>query len=123
MAEWQSGYAAACKAVDIGSIPVSASNSQAGFNAGKLPARVAKLVDARDLKSLDPWVVPVRFRLRAPCRVYQPPPIRTRFCILWLFEQNGDHLPLVKSFSIRLSYHQNEVFVGHDDLMSPTAWV
>ena len=27
MAEWQSGYAAACKAADIGSIPVSASIS------------------------------------------------------------------------------------------------
>ncbi len=26
MAEWQSGYAAACKAVDSGSIPLSASN-------------------------------------------------------------------------------------------------
>ncbi len=26
MAEWQSGYAAACKAVDLGSIPGSASN-------------------------------------------------------------------------------------------------
>ena len=41
MARWQSGYAAACKAVDTGSIPVLASI-----------ARVAKLVDARDLKSL-----------------------------------------------------------------------
>ena len=28
MAEWQSGYAAACKAVDLGSIPGSASISQ-----------------------------------------------------------------------------------------------
>ena len=29
-------------------------------------ARVVKLVDTRDLKSLDFTVVPVRFRLRAP---------------------------------------------------------
>ncbi len=29
MAEWQSGYAAACKAVDIGSIPVSALSPEA----------------------------------------------------------------------------------------------
>ena len=28
LAEWQSGYAAACKAVDAGSIPTSASNFQ-----------------------------------------------------------------------------------------------
>jgi hypothetical protein len=27
-AEWQSGYAAACKAVDVGSIPASASTSR-----------------------------------------------------------------------------------------------
>jgi hypothetical protein len=31
-------------------------------------ARVAKLVDARDLKSLDRNVVPVRFRPRAPTK-------------------------------------------------------
>jgi hypothetical protein len=30
------------------------------------PARVVKLVDTRDLKSLDRKVVPVRFRPRAP---------------------------------------------------------
>ena len=40
MAGWQSGDVAACKAVYAGSIPASAL------------ARVAKLVDARDLKSL-----------------------------------------------------------------------
>ena len=44
MAGWQSGHAAACKAVYGGSIPPSASISN---------ARMAKLVDARDLKSLD----------------------------------------------------------------------
>ena len=43
MAGWQSGYAAACKAVDAGSIPTPAF---------KYIARVAELVDARDLKSL-----------------------------------------------------------------------
>ena len=47
-AEWQSGYAAACKAVDAGSIPTPASK----FSLSR-KARVAKLVDARDLKSLD----------------------------------------------------------------------
>jgi hypothetical protein len=31
-----------------------------------ISARVAKLVNARDLKSLDRKVVPVRFRPRAP---------------------------------------------------------
>ena len=56
-AEWQSGYAAACKAVDLGSIPGSASTNTISESANKLgvtttKARVAKLVDARDLKSL-----------------------------------------------------------------------
>src|SRR5262249_29479002 len=41
-ARWQSGHAAACKAVDAGSIPTLASKS----------APMAKLVNARDLKSL-----------------------------------------------------------------------
>ncbi|MCE3239464.1 MAG: hypothetical protein K0R24_2445 [Gammaproteobacteria bacterium] len=45
MAEWQSGYAAACKAVDAGSIPTSAFEN--------MFARVAEQVDARDLKSLE----------------------------------------------------------------------
>ena len=35
MAEWQSGYAAACKAVDSGSIPLSASNTHLLKNARK----------------------------------------------------------------------------------------
>ena len=57
MAGWQSGYAAACKAVDAGSIPTPASSL----------AQVVKQVDTRDLKSLDPYtVVPVRFRPWAP---------------------------------------------------------
>ncbi len=63
MAEWQSGYAAACKAVDAGSIPTSASIQKL------YPiARVAELVDARDLKSLEGNLVPVRFRPRAPIK-------------------------------------------------------
>jgi hypothetical protein len=49
LAGWQSGYAAACKAVDAGSIPTSASKIKSTF---VMKARVAKLVDARDLKSL-----------------------------------------------------------------------
>ena len=44
-AGWQSGYAAACKAVDAGSIPTPAFLAMCN-------ARVAELVDARDLKSL-----------------------------------------------------------------------
>ena len=58
MAVWQSGYAAACKAVYAGSIPASASISN---------AQVAKQVDARDLKSLGAYPsMPVRFRPWAP---------------------------------------------------------
>tara|TARA_B100001142_G_scaffold325692_1_gene379741 strand:+ start:1209 stop:1523 length:315 start_codon:yes stop_codon:yes gene_type:complete len=60
-AEWQSGYAAVCKTVYLGSIPGSASKLlYQGL------ARVAELVDARDLKSLALTGVPVRFRPRAP---------------------------------------------------------
>ena len=46
-AEWQSGYAADCKSVYLGSIPGSASI----FQRKALFARMAKLVDAADLKS------------------------------------------------------------------------
>ena len=62
-AGWQSGYAAACKAVYAGSIPTPASifSQYPAQN-----ARVAELVDARDLKSLGRKVIPVRFRARAP---------------------------------------------------------
>ena len=71
LAGWQSGYAAACKAVDGGSIPPSASIFFCTCLCHyKMPsrcmARVAKLVDARDLKSLGLTAVPVRFRPRAP---------------------------------------------------------
>ena len=60
LAGWQSGYAAACKAVDGGSIPPSASifipcSKLDGLQLQYCPftpARVAKLVDARDLITL-----------------------------------------------------------------------
>jgi hypothetical protein len=60
MARWQSGYAAACKAADIGSIPFLASNFKLE------QARVAELVDAADLKSVSRKRVRVRFPPRAP---------------------------------------------------------
>jgi peptidyl-prolyl cis-trans isomerase C len=52
---WQSGHAAACKAAYAGSIPTQASNTVS-------LARVAKSVDAGDLKS--PGLVPCEFKSR-----------------------------------------------------------
>ena len=67
MAGWQSGYAAACKAVHAGSIPASASNKKRSIISISLHnARVVELVDTRDLKSLASNSVPVQVRLRVP---------------------------------------------------------
>ena len=73
MAGWQSGYAAACKAVYAGSIPASASRliiiKTYYVITSKiivLFARVVELVDTRDLKSLASNSVPVQVRLRVP---------------------------------------------------------
>ena len=60
LAGWQSGDAAACKAVYAGSIPASASKVVHKY------AQVAKQVDARDLKSLGGNTMPVRFRPWVP---------------------------------------------------------
>lgn len=60
MARWQSGYAAACKAADLGSIPGLASK------VAEKKARVAELVDAADLKSVFRKEVRVQVSLRAP---------------------------------------------------------
>src|SRR5262249_26049531 len=59
-AGWQSGHAAACKAVDAGSIPTPASILLLHL------ARVVKLVDTRDLKSLGRKAVQVQVLPRAP---------------------------------------------------------
>ncbi len=75
MAEWQSGYAAACKAVDAGSIPTSASIFLKVYSnlSIQMYARVVELVDTRDLKSLGFTAVTVRVRLRAPFTRLQSP--------------------------------------------------
>ena len=59
MAGWQSGHAAACKAVDAGPIPAPASDKKPNHRPG------GEMVDTRDLKSLASNGVPVRVRLRA----------------------------------------------------------
>ena len=63
-ARWQSGYAAACKAVDAGSIPTLASIFF-------FIARVVELVDTGDLKSPARKSVPVRVRPWAPSDITQ----------------------------------------------------
>ena len=74
LAKWQSGNAAACKAVNAGSIPTLALcmlEYKRKLHCDTLlisnivfteTARVAELVDARDLKSLESNLVPVRLR-------------------------------------------------------------
>ena len=49
-ARWQSGYAAACKAVYLGSIPGRASSVPQ--RRAQSRARMVKLVDTRDLKAI-----------------------------------------------------------------------
>lgn len=61
MARWQSGYAADCKSVYLGSIPGRASNQYS--------ARVVKSVDTRDLKSLGLKAVRVQVPPRAPPKI------------------------------------------------------
>ena len=68
VAGWQSGYAAACKAVHAGSIPASASNDYM-LEELFIFAQVVELVDTRDLKSLEGNFVPVQVRLWAPIYV------------------------------------------------------
>jgi hypothetical protein len=74
MAEWQIGYAADCKSVYLGSTPGSASKYsylyQLVFIQVPPVARVVKLVDTRDLKSLVRKDVPVQVRPRAPFVFY-----------------------------------------------------
>ncbi len=74
MAEWQIGYAADCKSVYLGSTPGSASkysySYQLVFMQVPTVARVVKLVDTRDLKSLVRKDVPVQVRPRAPFVFY-----------------------------------------------------
>jgi hypothetical protein len=74
MAEWQNGYAADCKSVYLGSTPGSASifakQYQLTFLVSTPVARVVKLVDTRDLKSLVRKDVPVQVRPRAPFVFY-----------------------------------------------------
>ena len=69
-AEWQIGYAADCKSVYLGSTPGSASKYLHHYQLTCLvstpDARVVKLVDTRDLKSLASNSVPVQVRPRAP---------------------------------------------------------
>jgi hypothetical protein len=64
LARWQSGHAAACKAVDAGSIPTLASIFRE-----RTCAPVAESVDATDLKSVIRKGVPVRVRPGAPQRL------------------------------------------------------
>ena len=72
MAGWQSGHAADCKSAYAGSIPTSASiafqkaQPLSRLRLFFLSARMAKPVDARDLKSLIRKGMWVRVPLRAP---------------------------------------------------------
>ena len=60
MAEWQSGYAAACKAVYVGSIPASASMFESP--GGGIGRRKGLKIPREET------LVPVRFRLWAPVK-------------------------------------------------------
>lgn len=62
MAEWQSGYAEACKALDVGSIPASASTNRATSPGGETGRRKGLKIP----RGVTP--VPVRLRPRAPIK-------------------------------------------------------
>ena len=71
VAGWQSGHAADCKSVHLGSTPGPASINTLTARLSSVFARVVKSVDTRDLKSLGGNPVPVQVRPRAPFNTNQ----------------------------------------------------
>ena len=93
VARWQSGYAAACKAADIGSIPFLASIFLCTAN-----ARVAELVDATDLKSVSRKGVRVRPPPRAPNRSKKTKGLRNVTLFLCLLQTPNNRCTPVTHF-------------------------